>query len=156
MFVLWRNDMMKRKKKKEHMKKKKWNMRRKKKKKIWCDWIWCNVTKILRINRKQKMWYKNHHKIFRKDAYVTWYRNVYWYMILILCLPSWNAGQHRMTFILIMEHWYEPVELTSSLSHQGSMYTIYMYRFSSKSFCKIHVNMEANPATGKVLVTWHR
>lgn len=156
MFVLWRNDMMKRKKKKEHMKKKKWNMRRKKKKKIWCDWIWCNVTKILRINRKQKMWYKNHHKIFRKDAYVTWYRNVYWYLILILCLPSWNAGQHRMTFILIMERWYELVELTSSLSHQGSMYTKYRYSFSSKSFCKIHINMEANPATGKVLVTWHR
>lgn len=57
--------------KKRTHEKEKMKHEKKEKKKIWCDWIWCNVTKILRINRKQKMWYENHHKIFRKDAFVT-------------------------------------------------------------------------------------
>lgn len=103
-------EMIWRKEKKEHMKKKKWNMRRKKKReKKWCDWIWCNVTKILRINRKQKMWYKNHHKIFRKDAYVTWNRNMrvhdpHFMFAFMECRPTSNDF-YLILGVLVWIYW---------------------------------------------------
>lgn len=139
MFMLWRNDIKKRKKR-THGKEKMKHETKEKKEKKWCDWIWCNVTKILRINRKQKMWYKNHHKIFRKDAYVTWYRNMrvlvhhpHFMFAFMECRPTSNYFYFNHG-ALVWICWIDVILVIPKLH----VYNIYRSRFMSKGFCKVN------------------